>query len=391
MKVLHIISSLDRGGAEAVLFQVVSHGRTSGIEHRVVCMRGEGYYTAKLLEQGIEVESLNCSRGRIKPHALLRLWSVMRAFGPDVVQTWMYHADLIGGVLAYLTRFKPICWAVHHANLDSDKNTRMTVRIAKMCGLLSRFVPDRIVCCSKRGQAAHQQIGYDGSKFSWIPNGYDIERFSPDPRARAAQRQLWQVSDDTPLIGCVARWNPQKDHPNLFRAAAMLADNGVAFKLVLVGADMTSANADLLASLDAVGLRERVLLAGPSDDIPGVMNALDIHVLPSAGEAFPNVVAEAMACGTLSVNTDVGDVATIVGSEGWVVPPGHSVALSKALGAAIAMSRTTEGKARRERARTRIVSNFGLERMQQAYESTWREVAARAGKVVPRHRREKRT
>lgn len=87
------------------------------------------------------------------------------------MQTWMYHADLIGGLIGRLAGIKPICWAIHHANLDRDKNSRLTVLIAKICARLSRYVPDRIVPCSQRGRLAHESIGYDTRKFMWIPNG----------------------------------------------------------------------------------------------------------------------------------------------------------------------------------------------------------------------------
>ncbi|SAK39308.1 group 1 glycosyl transferase [Caballeronia fortuita] len=373
MKVLHIISSLERGGAEAVLFNVASRGPASRIEHRVVCLRGEGYYTPKLAAYGIHVEALNCPKGRLTLHTLTRLWSLIREFRPDVMQTWMYHADLVGGVLGYLAGIRSIYWAIHHANLDTDKNSRLTVLIAKICAKLSRRIPTRIVSCSWRGRIAHEQIGYDASKFTWIPNGYDTARFSIDPEAGAIKKMQWGISDNMPLIGCVARWHPQKDHRNLFRAVARMGDCGKRFRLVLVGQHMTADNAELVAALEAEGLQEGIMLVGPDENIPAVMNALDIHVLPSAGEAFPNVVAEAMACGALSVSTDVGDVTTIVGACGWVVPPQDPDALAQALGAALDVGRTTAGAIRREKGRERIEEQFGLGRMQDSYEALWRD------------------
>jgi glycosyltransferase involved in cell wall biosynthesis len=376
MKVLHIISNLERGGAEAVLFNVATRESAGDIEHRVVCLRGDGYYSPKLAERGVAVTALNCPKGRLSLRGAWTLWSAIRSFRPDVLQTWMYHADLIGGVVGRLAGVRAICWGIHHANLDRDKNTRLTTWIARLCAVLSRRIPDQIVSCSQRGARVHEAFGYAGEKFVWIPNGYDVGRFSIDQTAGREKRQQWGIGDELPLIGCVARWNAQKDHRNLLDAVARMGDCGTGFRLVLIGQDITIDNPELAKALDDTGLRDRVLLVGPDGDIPSVMNALDIHVLPSAGEAFPNVVAEAMACGALCVSTDVGDVATIIDEHGWVVPPRSAGALAQAIRSALDVLGTPEGTTRRRNGRARIASHFGLPQMQDAYEALWRRTMA---------------
>ena len=134
----------------------------------------------------------------------------------------------------------------------------------------------------------------------------------------------------------VARYNPQKDHVNLFEALAKLSNNGNEYQCVLVGREVDNNNSILTAALIDKGITKYVKLLGASDDVPEIMSAIDIHVLSSsAGEAFPNVLAEAMASGTPCVATDVGDSSFIVGDTGWIIEPRNSQLLYEALVMAI--------------------------------------------------------
>jgi len=219
-------------------------------------------------------------------------------------------------------------------------------------------------------------LGYDSKKIAVIPNGYDTNQIQPDEKAGMLLRKSWGIEPNQVLLGMVGRWDPQKDHANLIAALSQLDSRKVQdWRCVLVGPDMTNANAALVALLDQRNLHDRFLLLGPSSDIPAVMNAFDLHVLSSAyGEAFPNVVAEAMACGTPCVVTDVGDAGLIVGPTGWVVPHSDSCALAGAVQEAIVeMTNTAKWEKRKAVCRLRICEKFSLERMLISYRKVWVE------------------
>ncbi len=178
----------------------------------------------------------------------------------------------------------------------------------------------------------------------------------------------------------VARWDPYKDHANLLAALAAVRRAGVAFQAVLVGSGVTPDNPCLTAQIREAGLSGDVLLVGPQRDIPGVMAALDVHVLSSAAEAFPNVLAEAMACGTPCVTTDVGDAAAIVGETGWVVPPRDASALAAVIQQAIgAMADRAAWRARQQACRARITEHYGIDAMVQRYRAVWAVAAQGKG------------
>ena len=137
---------------------------------------------------------------------------------------------------------------------------------------------------------------------------------------------------------------------------------------------MTGENAELAALIERLGLAERIVLAGPSDDVPAVMNGLDVHVLSSCAEGFPNVVAEAMACSAYCVVTDVGDAAFIVGETGIVVPPEQPEALARGIEAGLGEVAARRPSGRRG-GRARVLANFSLARMVEQYIAVWRRIS----------------
>lgn len=377
MRVLHIITGLSDGGAEAVLYRLVTHDLQN--THHVVSLTSEGKYGPLLREKGAEVTALDMPRGRLTLRGLTGLWRALRRWRPDVVQTWMYHADLLGGIAGWLVGV-PVVWGIRNTTLEPGSSAHTTIWVARLCARLSRRMPARIVACAQAAVRVHAGIGYDAARMTVIPNGYDLSRFAPDASAREQLRREWGVPDDVPLVGMVARFDPQKDHANFIGAIVALVQRGVDFRAVLVGTGMTADNRDFVVQIQAAGLSDRVLLLGPRTDVPKVMNALDIHVLSSAyGEAFPNVLAEAMACGTPCVTTDVGDAARIVGDTGWVVPVRDAGALVAALEAALCAWRDRAAWVdRQQRCRQRISAEFAIETMVRRYREVWAQAVGQS-------------
>jgi len=218
----------------------------------------------------------------------------------------------------------------------------------------------------------HSEIGYRAKTMVVIPNGYDLDRFKPDPTMRQATREGLGIDGETPLLGFVARFDPQKDHANLIYALGVLMRAGQGFHCLLVGSGLDAGNHSLVGQIEKEGLSSRVSLLGRRDDIPAVMNALDLHVMSSAfGEAFPNVLAEAMACGTPCVSTDVGDAAEIVGETGMIVPARNPDALAAAIAQMLAERDTPAWKVRSEAAHRRVSEQYSIERMVESYRNIW--------------------
>ena len=303
--IIHIISSLDDGGAEGVLYRLIECSQ-SEFSHRVICLKDHGKYGDMLLENGVSVTTLNMPAGRLSVRGLIGLFTELKRNkgNKTIVQTWMYHSDLLAGCIARILGYKTVIWGVRNNKIDSA--SKMTSIIARLCALTSSIVPSSIICCSSEAIDHHRGLGYKGV-WHTIPNGYQTDDFTVSTDLRKHTRSELGINDCF-LFGFVARWDPQKDHKTLLHAVSLWQKNNstIDFKLLLVGNEMDENNTVLYEMIRSLQLENKVLLLGRRDDIPGIMNAIDVHILSSKSEAFPNVIAEAMACGTPCVCTDVG-------------------------------------------------------------------------------------
>lgn len=371
MVVVHVITGLNEGGAEGVLYRLCQH--ETQYEHVVISLTDMGKYGPMLQAQGLRVECLGLPRGKVTLGAVWHFWRLLLELQPHVVQTWMYHADLLGGVVARLAGVSHVVWGIRHSTLEVGHTSRSTRAVAKLCALLSGWVPSRIVVCAQRAMQVHAHLGYDHGRMVYVPNGYDLHRFTPNSECRNAFRAELGVTDDRALLGMVGRHDPQKDHANLIHALALIKGQGLRFVCVLVGTGMDAQNVGLNALIELHGLVDRVRLMGRRDDVPAIMNALDFHLLSSSSEGFPNVLAEAMACGTPCITTDVGDAAEIVGETGWVVPPKNPQRLAEAIALAMRenVNNTAAAVQRGQACRDRIQNNFDIQTMVKNYQQVW--------------------
>jgi glycosyltransferase involved in cell wall biosynthesis len=375
LKIVHVITGLQLGGAEGVLVRLVCATQAK-YEHVVVTLRDQGHFGSVLRKAGITVHEIDIGGRCNTLVGLIRLIRLIRREQPTIVQTWLYHADLLGGLAARVAGVPTVIWGVRNTNLGAAAISRSTRFVAWISARLSNLVPDVIVCNSATSSRVHVEFGYVASRFRLIANGYDIERFRPDERLRQAIRVELGIGPGDLVAGCIARWDRQKDHGNLLRALQVVVPRWPGLRIVLAGTGMDHSNQQLTELIRRARLESCITLLGPRDDIPALMNALDLHVLSSLGEAFPNVVAEAMACGTPCVVTDVGDAAYIAGDTGWVVPACDSEALAVAIDAALKALKSGSREALGSRCRERIVQSFSMSRMTESYTTLWRDPAS---------------
>lgn len=374
MRIVFIITGLNVGGAEVMLLKLLERLDADIVPH-VISLSDIGEIGQRIQALGIPVESLGMRAGSLNPRLFLRLVGILKTIKPDVVHTWMYHADLLGGLAARLAGVPAVGWGIRNSNLDKDKTKLSTRIVGGICAVVSRWVPDRILSCSKMAQRAHVGIGYSADKWVVVPNGFDISQFRPDPVARISVRAELGVDNNTPLVGLIGRYDPQKNHAGFFAAARELHSSLPMVHFLLAGRGIDKLNHDLMQMIEAAGMRNVTHLLGSRNDIPRLMAALDVLAISSHGEAFPNVLGEAMASGVPCAVTDVGDSAYIVGDTGTVVLPGDMIGLATALEAILVLPKS-ERAILGERARARVKENFEIGKVVRKYEEFYEELAA---------------
>jgi glycosyltransferase involved in cell wall biosynthesis len=365
-KIMHLISSLDVGGTELFLCRLLSFLSRDRFGCEVTSLVEPGLVGARIRDLGIPVRSLGLRRGEVRASGLLKLVRWLRQDPPDVLVTWLYHADLLGLVAAKMAGISQVIWNIRAADMDMSGYRALSGWTRGLCRLLSRY-PRAIVVNSERGRSFHVRIGFRPREWVLIRNGVDPKIFKPDSTARDEVRRELNLAPEDLLIGLVARYDPMKDHANFISAAAQLAAIQKTVHFALIGKGMDPLTGPLAAALNRPPLVGRVHLLGEREDVPRLTAAFDIACSASRSEAFPNTVAEAMSCGIICVTTDAGDAAQILGEHGIVVPCRRPDELARGLGRAVAMNReerTRIGGAARER----VLQNFTMEDSVQQYE-----------------------
>lgn len=374
MKILHLISGLGVGGAEAMLTKLLKATR-SKIEARVASLTGDGPVGECIRSLGVETKFIGLRRGVPDPRGIYAVAREIRAFRPDVLQTWMYHADLIGGLATQIAGRPPVVWGIRGSEIDADTSKWTTRLTLDLCARLSSYIPARIICCGEKARAFHVAAGYDAQRMCVIPNGFELDAFAAEASRRCDVRKECGIPGDAHVIGMVARYDPAKDFGTFVRAAGLAAsaDSGLVF--LLCGEGVTKQNVELCASLDQEGILNRTRLLGRRSDVPRILAALDIFTLSSVSEGFPNVLGEAMASAVPCVATDAGDSALIVGDTGQIVQPRDVEALATQWLSLLRMA-PTERTALGRRARTRIANMFSIDVIANEYLRVYEAVDA---------------
>lgn len=378
MKIVYTIVGLTTGGAEIMLYRILSKINRERFIPHVVCLMDRGTLGDRIEALGIPVYTLGMKAGGVPTlNVIGKLVNIIREIKPDLIQGWMYHGNLAAQFVSLFAGKKvPVCWNIQGTVYSLNLEKKMTAAIIKLSAYLSQFT-SQVIHVSQVGKNQHEALGYDKNNGCVIYNTVDTSLFVPSETARAEIRSELGLPENSFLIGLVCRYHPMKDHANFLQAAALLLKEYPDLHFMLAGTGVVKENETLARTIEQLGISDRAHLLGERSDMPRVTAALDIASSASAyGEGCPLIVGEAMSCGVPCTVTDVGDSKGLVGNTGWVVPPKNPEALANAWKESIelgAEGREKLGKA----ARSRIIECFSLDSIVAEYEKLYETAMAK--------------
>lgn len=373
-RILHIITGLSTGGAERALYNLLSGGLGDAGETAVLSLSDEGSMGQHIRALGVPVMTLEMKRGMPTPAALIRLRRIVRDFQPDLIQGWMYHGNVAASLARRLARNKPaVIWNVRHSLYSLAAEKLMTRQVIRANRWLSSGA-DAIIYNSRVSRGQHEAFGFAAENGKVIANGFDTDSLRPDRDKRDAMRQSLGIAPDEVVVGHVARFHPMKNHAGFLKAAVQVLKLRPDVSFLLAGRNVGLEN-PALADIVPARFQGRFRFVGERSDVPNLMQAMDVFCMSSAwGEAFPNVIAEAMAIGLPCVAKDVGDSRDIVGDSGVVVAPGDDDVL--AAGMLTMLDKTADERRELGRAaRKRIEQHYALPAIVRQYAEMYRVIA----------------
>lgn len=358
VSILFVTTGLQTGGAERMLVKLLKFIDRTRFDPYVISLIDKGTMGAQIEAHGIPVSALHINTIPGLVCAPWRLAALIRRGQFSLIQGWMYHGNLSAWAGRLLAGSRAmLSFGIRHTLYDlmgEHRNTRWVIRAN---AFVSRFTSS----CLFNSQVSverHRLFGFKSPVMQVIPNGFEIDTFAPDPAGAQSLRTQLGLGDSL-VVGLVARFDPAKDHHTFLKAAARVRAERPDTRFVLVGRNVDWDNSQLVSWVRRLGLEESVLLLGERSDISALNSLFDVACLSSHMEAFPNVVGEAMACGTPCAVTDVGDCRAIVGDTGRVAAPRDADALAAAVEQLLQLH-GDEREALGRQARARIVANFEI-------------------------------
>lgn len=360
MRICFIIRRLDRGGAERQLLSLVKGLSKSDFEITVIEFYEGGALVSELKQiPGVERVCLNKGNRWDTFGFVKRLVQELRQRDPDIIHGYLYVANILAVLVRpFLKRRPRIVMGFRSSNTHLEHYDWLATLCSRLECFLSRFA-DMLIANSQAGADYCRSVGYRPRRLEVINNGIDTERFRPDPQGRAAMRSQWGVAPHQTLIGIAGRFDRKKNHPVFLSAAALFASKEPHARFVCIGG---GGNTEYIASMrhlaQKLGLGDRIVWAGETKDMTAAYSALDVNTLCSnAAEGFPNVIAEAMACGVPCVATNTGDTRNIIGTCGMIIDAAEPGSIVQAWEQLLGRKELSAA------ARARIVDNFSLTKL----------------------------
>ncbi len=239
IKVAHITTGLETGGAEVQLLRLLTDIDKSKFEMIVISLHNETYLADKIRELGLPVYSLQLKKN---PLNVRKAYIILKEFNPDVIHGTMYEGGVVGTLFnKFLPKKPPVIWTVHEPLEHYDKEPVRKRLQLRTWGLISKL-PACMMYVSNLNREQHVAWGFNNDKAIVIPNGVDTSKCFPNRPAGLKVRHNLGIPDDAFVIGKIARFHRQKNHIGFMHSAALLAKTHPHVRFMLVGTNVDESN-----------------------------------------------------------------------------------------------------------------------------------------------------
>ena len=379
MKIVHIINSLKKGGAEGNLYRLCKFQKKkykNKIDIIIITLIDSGYYEYELKKKGIKILSLRINEENkifdfIKKITKLRKY--IKKINPDIIQSWMYHSNFLS-IFIPKKYYNRIFWNIRHSELNLRISKKMTILLSIICGLFSRFVPKKIIYCSEKSIKFHENNQYYCKKKTrLIDNGYSDKTYYPSNNLRLNFRKKNKIKKTDIILGYAGRYAKQKNIESLLNAFSKIVKNYENVHLYMVGKEINLQNKELINIISGLNIKDKIVLLNEQKNLLEFYNGIDLLVLTSHSESFPNVIAEAMLCSTPVLASNAGCSKKIIDKYGFVLNKNDYLSITKGLKKSINIleNKKRNWKFLKKNVRSQIKKKFSIEKMANSYSKNW--------------------
>ncbi len=379
MKIIHIINSLKKGGAEGNLYRLCKFQKNKykkKIDIIIITLIDNGYFEDDLKKKGIKVYSLAWNKKNryfefIKK--ILKLRNFIRKQNPDVIQSWMYHSNFLTIFLPKIF-YEKIFWNIRHSELNFQISKKTTIFISFLCGLFSKIVPKKIIYCSERSIKFHEnQHFYSKIKTTLIYNGYSDKTYYPSKYLNLNFRKKCKINKSDIILGFAGRYAKQKNIYSMLLAFSNIIKNFDNIYFYMVGKNINSLNKELYNFVLDLKIKNKVIFLKEQKNLLEFYNGIDLLLLTSHSESFPNVIAEAMLCKTPVLSSDAGCAKKIIKNHGFLIKDNDPKTIKNGLKKSIEIFKNKKEywKTLKKNSRIQIKKNYSIKKMASIYLESW--------------------
>ena len=363
LDILFICNSLDIGGAEKIMYEIVKNFKNYKTE--IICLTKKGHHSNLIENENIKIFYCNLNKNLFDFLKVINMYKKILMKRPKIIHSFLYHSDILASIIGKLTFTKVILWSVHHDFIKSENTILRNIQV-RFLSLFSKFVPNKIIYCSKESLYNHERYGYSKRKSILIKNGICTKIFYPRKNLNHKIKKLLNLKKDEFLIGHLARFHPIKGHKILLKSLKLVKSKNKNFKCLMIGKGVNKKNVLLNNLIKKNNLEKNIILYGETRFPQKLINSFDINVISSLSESSPLALIEAMATGIPTVATNVGSIKETLGQTGWVVKNNSPQDLADKLVYIIDNKSTLKNKS--NLARERVISKYSQVQMLKGYE-----------------------